>query len=238
MHLQPEPDMDLPHTEDFLETPSSSYISLPAPGSKYAPAIFKGHADDLEPFMEHYQQTCLRNNVTASEEQYKGLLQYCSPKVRKTLRSFPSHEEQDYYTLLEELQYFYDPDEQEEPYDIHSLETFTQDWRRSKIHKLKKFKEYQKEFYDEIAKATKAGVITTREHNRHFWAGIPGSLRRRIESRMLVTNPDLDISTAFSINEVVKAALYVLSPKRFDQYLLAESENDSSESEEERAPPR
>ena len=236
MHITSDPDMDLPPTEDILETPSQTYISLPAPGSKYAPATFKGKSDDLEPFIEHYQQTCQRNKVTAPEEMYKGLLQYCSPKVRKTLRSFPSNEEKDYHTLLYELQYFYELEE--DTCDLQALEEFTQEWRQSKIHTLKRFKAYQKSFYKKAGKAKKGGVISVREYDRYFWAGIPGSLRRRIESRMLVTNPFLDISIPFRITEVEEAAAHVLSPHRFDKYLLAESGNDSSETEEEKAFPR
>ena len=216
--------------------PANSYINLPAPGSKHAPNQFKGRKYELEPFLEYYEQACERYSVTTSRDKYKGLIQYCAPKVIKTLKSLPSHKDKAYTRLVEELKYFYGDDEA--IYNVNKVEAFATKWRQRKISDLEQFKKYHRKYLEIVGEAREADRITSWDYNRFFWEGLHESLRRKVENRMLTTNPDLDVTTPFKISKVVKAAEHILSPHRFDQHLLTRSGYNSSDVDETDVPPK
>jgi hypothetical protein len=185
----------------------------------------------LEPFLNRFWRCCDRYGITSSEEQYKGLLQYCNYKVQKTLRNLPSHKQQDIDTLIEELTYFYGDDETH--YNIASVEAFTTKWRHRKIITLDLFKRYHRKYLELVGEAKALGRISNWDYDRYFWEGLNESFRHKVENRMLATHPNLDVSTPFSISKIVKGAEYILSPYRFDQHLQSRSNHHSSETESE-----
>jgi len=73
----------------------------------------------------------------------------------------------------------------------------------------KHFKQYHRKYLELVGMALAAGHISEQDNNRHFWEGIHHSLRRRIEDRMLVVDPDLDVSTPFDMRKVVKAVEHI-----------------------------
>ena len=107
---EPPQDIGMDNPQDpstQFAVPSGSYLRLPAPGSKQAPRPFTGDFYEIEPFIDHYIQLCLRWGVTNSAEKYKGLLQYCDPKIARTMRTWLSHQTQDYNLLIKNIKYFY-----------------------------------------------------------------------------------------------------------------------------------
>jgi len=228
---------DIPHTPDLHEpySPSHLYSVLPAPGSKYAPPTFYGHPYELDHFLEVYEQTCLRHRITTSQDKYKGLILYCSPKIAKTIRSLPSHKDRDFEQLQGELQYFYG--DEQGTYNIGKVEKFTSTWRQRKMISIDMFKRYHRKYLELVGEAREQKRISTWDYNRYFWEGLNESLRHRIEHRMSAMNPDLDVSIPFSISKVVKGAEYILSPHRFDQHLQDRGGYHSSDTEPESDPP-
>ena len=82
-------------------------------------------------------------------------------------------------------------------------------------------------------------MISNMDINRYFWEGLDDKFRERVEARMLVTNPHLDVSIPFSVADITDGADYLLNPNRFDQHLTTRSGYQSSESEtEEEKPPK
>ena len=217
------------HTES-RHIPPGSHLNLPPATTRQAPKTFKGQPYELEPFLEAYSQLCLKTDVTSSKNQYKGLLKYCSPTIARTLRGLPSSYEEDFNLLLEELQYFYG--EEEGRYDVTSIRKFTRSWRHKDIRSLDMFKRYHREYVELVGQARRHRKISVEDYDRYFWEGLNESLRGRLENRMLVTDSNLDVSIAFPMEKIQKAAVYLLSPCRFDQHLF-KSGYESSDTEPE-----
>ena len=223
-----------PSPEDLQpEYPSTSnrHTVLPHLCEPGAPKEYHGKRYELESFLDHLTQLCNEWGVTSSEERYKAFLRFCDPKVIRELRTWPSSEYENYNTLLDELAWFHG--ERKAPFNITKVEGFTNKWRRKRIADLDSFKHYHLQYLGLVGEAKKARMISDWDYNRYFWEGLHPTLRRRLEAKMLASDPDLDISTPFSIDKIVKAAMYLLSPYRFDQHLHQGSEYNSSETDSE-----
>ena len=234
-----EPKMNLFNQFDSTNTKAppltNDHCLLPLPRGKYAPRtlVLKGQQHELSNFLGVYNHLCAHFKITNSEEKCKGLITYCSPKVGRTIERFPSFIMGDYDQLVKDLEYF--REEEEDTYNVGLMAAFTKKWRKRKIETKKHFKHYHRKYLELVGKALASGHISEDDNNRHFWEGIHHALRRRIEERMLVVDPDLDVSIPFEMNKVVKAVEHIYNRHRFDQHLLESrvSYGSSSESESE-----
>jgi len=217
-----------------IQPTSNSHFTLPLPGKYYAPQTFTGKPYELETFLAHYKLACERHEVTASEELYQGLTQYCSPKIIRTLRNLPSHKHKDYNLLVGELKYFYG--DSQKTYNIAKVEEFTNKWRQRRMKTINQFKRYHRKYLELVGQAREEKKISTWDYNRYFWEGLHETFRNLVEGRMLTITPDLDVSTPFSISKVVTGAEHILSPHRFDQHLFIKPGNHSSDTEPESDP--
>ena len=87
-----------------------------------------------------------------------------------------------------------------------------------------------------IGDARENGRISSWDFHRYFWEGLEESFRQKLENRMMTTHPNLDISTPFEINRIVKAAEYLLSAIRFDQHLITGKRHHSSDTDSDHMP--
>ena len=224
--------------------PSSSRIPplindhclLPLPTAKYAPRTLtlKGQAHELNHFLAVYEHLCAHFRITNSREKCRGLLTYCSPKAERMVERLPSYIMGNYNEMIKDLEYF--GEEEEDTYNTGRVEAFAKKWRRRRVESKKYFKHYHRKYLELVGKALGSGHISEDENNRHFWGGIHQSLRKKIEDRMLVVDPDLDVSIPFPMHRVVKAVEHIFNRHRFDQHLLEHAGYNSSsgsESEEE-----
>ena len=206
-----------------------THLDLPAPNRSRAPTTFNGTPGTLETFLETYGYLCQHYEITSSRERYQGLIRYCSPAVAKLLRGLPSHRKRSYQTLLKEVKYFFG--DRSECLNLGKLEKFTKKARQKKMKTMGQFQRYQLRFHQMVGPALEKKKISTVEVNRFFWEGLDEGFRGRVEARMLATNPDLDVSVPFSIDDVRQGADYILNPNRFDQHLSVKDGYESSDSE-------
>ena len=234
-------DYDSSETQTELPSPhippippiTNNHVLLPLPGGRYAPRTltFKGQEHELAHFLDVYSHLCAHYQITSSRERCKGIIPYCTSKVVKMIKKLPSFVTGDFRQLVKDLYYFLD--EEDDTYNSAKVETFTRKWRKQKIESLEQFKRYHRKYLELVGKAIGSQNMSNQDFNRYFWEGIHRSLRRRIEDRMLVADPDLDVSTPFEMSRVVKAGGYIFNRHRFDQHLLGKSGVDSSDSETE-----
>ena len=137
--------------------------------------MFSGKSYDLEPFLEYFLHLCEQNHVTSSEDKYKGLIQYCTHKLAKTLQCLPSHKDRDFEMLLQELEYFYGS--REATYSIVKVEIFTSESRTVRITTLGQFVCYHRKYQELVGKAKEEGRLSKWDYNRYFWEGLHESLR-------------------------------------------------------------
>ena len=84
---------------------------------------------------------------------------------------------------------------------------------------MEQFKRYHEKFLELLGRAIGARAVAPKEYHRHFWEGIPRFLREKIEDRLSVLNPNLDVSVPFEMKTVIKAVQIIFNCKRFDQHL-------------------
>ena len=210
---------------------TNNHVLLPLPGGRHAPRTLtsKGQEYELTHFLEVYNHLCVRHQITCNREKCRGIVLYCSPKIVRMIRRFPSYVTGDFNQLVQDLYYFLD--DEDNTYNAGEVESFTRKWQKRKIESMKQFKRYHRKYLELVGQAMGSQNMTDRDFNRYFWEGIHHSLRRKIEYRMLIANPELDVSTPFEMSQVVKAVGSLLNQHRFDQHLFGKSSHDFSDSE-------
>ena len=210
---------------------TNNHILLPLPGGRYAPRTLtaKGHEYELTHFLEVYNHLCAHHKITCSREKCRGIVHYCCPKIVRMIKRFPSYITGDFNQLVKDLYYFLD--DEDNTYDAGKVESFTKKWRNRKIESMKQFKHYHRKYLELVGQAIGSQNMTDRDFNRYFWEGIHHSLRRKIEDRMLIAKPELDVSTPFEMSQVVKAVGSLFNQHRFDQHLFGKPSHDFSDSE-------
>ena len=227
------------HTGDVDQDPPSrrtqaeDYHHYPHPNypQYFNPKTFYGNPEELDGFLEDFDLMCEQYRIYTPEEKYVRLLQLCGPKIAKSQKRMPSHKDKDYELLLKELKYFYG--DTKTKFSIGRIEKFSAKWRARDISKIQTFKRYHRKYLELVGPARESRKISGWDYDRYFWEGLNRSFRRRIENRMLATNPDLDITQPFDLSHVANAAEYLLSTNRFDQHLFKQPGYGSSETESE-----
>ena len=219
------------HNEPLI---TNDHYLLPLIQEKYAPKKHLSHHSthsELEHLLEHYDHLCLKFRITNSKEKCKGLYNYCGRKLRETIRGMPSYVRGDFDIFIRDLKYFLR--EEDDSYNLAKVDRLTRKWRARSISSLEEFKRYHRKFLELVGRAIGKETIDERECNRHFWEGINRSLRNRIEERLQLLNPDLDVSVPFDMEDVIRAANAIFNRRRFDQHLLIKrtygSDTDSDE---------
>ena len=214
---------------------TNNHYLLPLFHEKFAPSKLlstKAKHQELGHFLEFYKHLCSRYELTDLKEKCKGLHGYCTPKMAKMIERLPSYIKGDFKRLIDDLYYFLEGED--ESYNLAKVDSFTRKWRKRAVASLENFKRYHRKFLELVGRAIGTGKIDQKEYNRFFWEGIHRSLRKKIEDRLMVIDPNLDVSVPFEMEDVIKAVKAIFNRKRFDQHLLGNKDYGSeSETEEE-----
>jgi hypothetical protein len=139
---------------------------------------------------------------------------------------------------------FYDADRNEQRYTERDLLSFVRVSQDNTITSVNKFRTYQRKFCRIAGWLHGKGKITNDNMNRYFWRGLSKSLRGKIEARILITNPRVDLTTAFDIPSITAAVEKIFMRNRFDvddsdneaeldwPETLSDSENEAGEDSE------
>ena len=226
------------------------------PNSKNAPNIHlssKTGPTELKRFLAHFNYLCTQHEITDPAEKCEGLIPYCTTPVINMIERLPSYVQRNYEELVNDLYYFMEGED--DTYDIGEIIHFTKKWRKKPFDSIRTFKQYHKGFLAHTGKAIGEETIDKKEYNRYFWEGIHSHLRKWIEERLAVLDPNLNTSIPFEMKQVVAAAKAIYPKDQFDRHLdridtklrkdyrpshiFSESEDDEDrESEDSDEPPR
>lgn len=204
---------------------------LPMLGSKTAPRKFRGNFKKVKDFLEIYERMCNAYHVSDSDKCAR-LKDYCSYKVTQLLESLSSYQHRDWRTLKGILLDYYDVDLKETRYNIKRIRKFVVKWRRHTISSLKSWKRYQRDFVTISGWLRHHEKITKQEEASYFWHGIHKELRNKIEATLTARTPDVDLTHAFSKDNVDSIARLIFARNRFDTNLI-DSDDDSERTESE-----
>ncbi|KAG2740857.1 hypothetical protein P692DRAFT_201842408 [Suillus brevipes Sb2] len=103
--------------------PTLSTLTLPNPGTKAAPAKFKGGFSEVKGFLKHYEKLCDYNKVVSDSDKCESITQYIK--------------------LKSDILKYYDADLDTKRYRRKDLITFVKSSRDKKIPNLTAWKKYQ-----------------------------------------------------------------------------------------------
>jgi hypothetical protein len=209
---------------------SRSILTLPNPGTKAAPAKFKGEFSEVKDFLKHYEKLCDYHNVSES------ITQYMSRHVTEFVEGLPSFRTCNWSKLKADILKYYDADLDMKHYRRKDLLSYVRTTRGKKIPTLTAWKKYVRGFIRIGGWLEQAKKLTSEEYASYFWEGIYKKLRIKIETHLMAKEPDRDLSEAFPVDRVIAIAEKLLHRDRFDADLLiseVKTESDSDSSTEE-----
>jgi hypothetical protein len=209
---------------------------MPNPGTKAAPAKFKGGFSEVKGFLKHYEKLCDYNNVASDTDKCESITQYMSCHVTEFVEGLASFRTPNWSKLKSDILKYYDADLDTKRYRRKDLISYVKTSRDKKIPNLTAWKKYVRGFIRIGGWLEQANKLTQEEYASYFWEGIYKKLRTKIESRLMSSEPDRDLSLAFPVDRVIATAEKLLHRDRFDADLLlseVDSGSDSDSSTEE-----
>ncbi|KAH7918693.1 hypothetical protein BV22DRAFT_1051569 [Leucogyrophana mollusca] len=201
-----------------------SALTLPHPGTKQLPKMFKGEYSQVKKFLKHYEKLCDQHRVTLQTEKCENLTQYCSTKVADFIEVLPSYTAKDWHQLKANILEFYDADLDSKHYTAKDLVSFVKSSKEKKIKNLSQWKKYTRDFTMIAGWLLANNKVTADEHATYHWKGIPRILRAKIETRLLAREPLWDMSNPFPVADVTAAA------RNASKGIDSDADSDSSES--------
>lgn len=194
-------------------------IDLPIVGTKGSPKKFKGRAEDVLPFIQHYTRLCAKHGVTDVKEKLENITHYCSRHVREFLEGLDSYRKGDWDTFLKDFKEYYNADRDERRFRVRDLERFVAHCRArsSSMKTLDQWRKYDRGFIRIGGWLLEKGKITPDEHATYFWKGIPHKFRDRLENRLMGQYPSHDLAKPFTIERIERVAKALLQRNRFDK---------------------
>src|ERR1700692_800308 len=215
---------------------SRSTLTMPNPGTKAAPAKFKGGFSEVKSFLKHYEKLCDYNNVASDTDKCESITQYMSRHVTEFVEGLASFRTPNWSKLKSDILKYYDADLDTKRYRRKDLISYVKTSRDKKIPNLTAWKKYVRGFIRIGGWLEQANKLTNEEYASYFWEGIYKKLRTKIESRLMASEPDRDLSQAFPVDKVIATAEKLLHRDRFDADLLVsevDSDTDTDSSTEE-----
>ncbi|KAI0038538.1 hypothetical protein FA95DRAFT_1505453, partial [Auriscalpium vulgare] len=208
-----------------------SVDTLPPLGDESAPRKFTGRYDDVEKFMKRCERLFKIHNVTSDKERCDALLEYCSSKVARYIRTLESFVTPDWKTLYVDVLDHFDADRATKRYTVRDLHAFVEDRQRKRIRSVRGFKDYDISYRSIAGELEGRKKIDEKTRNLNYWLGIGKSLRRQIEDQLVKDDPKLTFEDPFDMDKVYKAATKILARDRFDAHTFIDREREESEDE-------
>jgi hypothetical protein len=106
--------------------------------------------------------------------------------------------------LKKDIKDFYDADLDITRYKVKDLTAYVKKTKKAKMGTLSTWKKYARGFI-RIGGWLKAQTkISETEHMVYFWEGIPRTMKKKIEERLLSKEPNRDMSKPFTVKEITE----------------------------------
>jgi hypothetical protein len=193
-----------------------SVNTLPVLGTKQAPEKFRGDYTKVDHFIKHFERLLAQHNVTDAAEKCQSVILYCSRSVVEFIQALDNYLTPNWDLLKKDIKDFYDADLDITRYKVKDLTAYVKKTKKAKMGTLSTWKKYARGFI-RIGGWLKAQTkISETEHMVYFWEGIPRTMKKKIEERLLSKEPNRDMSKPFTVKEITDAAEAILQRNRFN----------------------
>ncbi|KAJ3503914.1 hypothetical protein NLJ89_g8222 [Agrocybe chaxingu] len=196
--------------------------NMPIRGTKNAPKTFKGRYTEVDRFIEHYERLIQQYGLVTDSDKCKGLLEYCSEKVRSFLETDISCRVNTYNwnDLKKLILKYYDAERYTARFKPSDLSDYITKSSSKPMHAMNHWKRYYRNY------ATIAGFLLTkqllseREYLVYFWLGLPANVRTVFEGKLTVNNPLHDTANPWTIAQVSTVAEAYFKRNKFSDMIL------------------
>uniref|UniRef100_A0A8H8CFT3 CCHC-type domain-containing protein n=1 Tax=Psilocybe cubensis TaxID=181762 RepID=A0A8H8CFT3_PSICU len=190
-------------------------VDMPVPKSSAAPK-FTGSYVDVKNFLDHCDRIFDQYNVTLDNDKVRYMVQCCNQESREIIEGLPSHHAKQWERLKTDMLKIFDHARTTQKFTLSTLRAYAFQHSNLSMRSLDDFREYQKQYIRIAGWLLNNNKISKTEYNQYFWLGINESLRPALESKIMVFNPHIDLSSPFSIEDVTKAVEIIFKRDRFD----------------------
>ncbi|TCD60546.1 hypothetical protein EIP91_009873 [Steccherinum ochraceum] len=215
--------------------------SMPVPEGRQAPTKFKGKPSSLRSFLLQFESLAETHKLTSAEK-CEWVVEYCSTKVRNTIRGYENYRNGNWDGLKDDIKNAYDIALDTQPYQVINLIQLVRKTSRGserKMASLSAWKKYVRNFVRIAGSLVQHDQITKDEYATYFWIGIPSAFQVQLENMIRNRLPTHDIAKPYPFEEIQRAAEHILHRNRFDKsrvVWLEDTDNtsgDDSSTEEE-----
>ncbi|KAL0565516.1 hypothetical protein V5O48_016508 [Marasmius crinis-equi] len=190
-------------------------VSLPQPYSRDAPRLFKGSYAKVEGWLSQYEKVAKKYGVKEDKEKCEGLLDYCSLKVKRTIRSLTSFRNGDWDAFKQDILKLYDAARARQQYQPSDIQALARRQSSSPIDNLSKWLKYRRRFQEKGGELVPSGKMTDQQLATYFWLGIPELLRKLLELQLCAKFPQRDNTVPYPIPDICHAAEQYFSRSHF-----------------------
>ncbi|TCD60494.1 hypothetical protein EIP91_009969 [Steccherinum ochraceum] len=200
-------------------TSSRGSHHMPMPEARTAPHKFRGKASTLASFLLQFESLANTQGLSA-EERCRWIIEYCSTKVRNTIRGFTNYHAGDWEGLKKDIESAYDIARDTQRYDLATLIHLcrkSSGEKKRRLTSLNAWKIYVRDYVRIAGSLLQQHQITKHDYEVYFWIGIPATFQTRLEIIIRNRLPNHDISKPYPVSEVQRAAEDLLHRNRFDK---------------------
>ncbi|PPQ85880.1 hypothetical protein CVT26_000642 [Gymnopilus dilepis] len=171
---------------------------------------FDGKPISLSSYLDEVEQLA-RNNSLSVIETIQWSIRYLSPEEQQLWKALPSSKGNDWSKFRKELFECYPGAEDERRYTISNLETLVEKQSEFNITNFEQFGIYYRSFYVIASFLQDKKKLNEREISRFFIQGLHPSFRKQVRDQLHAEDPTHHPDDPFTLAEIRKAALFILS---------------------------
>ena len=195
--------------------------ALPPPHSHSAP-YFSGELDeDIDEFLQEYEELTDKCQLT-EEEKVKKVIRYVAKTHKDFWRAMDGYKTNDWEDLCEDLRASYLSATVEGRHSLHKLQDFVRDSARTRMNEEQDVISYHRKFLMLSKHLYDAQEITPKERNTLFWRGFHPDDRAAMFSRLIARNPEQPRGQAFSLRDVLKIVRAVFTGNQLPELQVEE----------------
>jgi len=178
------------------------------PGSRQAPNFDSQNPEELQEFLEEFEELAKRCRLTIREK-VKVVVKYVDREMRKFWTRLEGYGD-DYARLKKKIMGAYSKNFLEDEPIMAELIKLVKKSAKGTIKDKEDLSTYYRKFRNIAADLVEEKIINTRQHNKYFWKGLPCELCYAICDCLKARDPDFECDQVPKVEMVIKAGYFVL----------------------------
>jgi hypothetical protein len=168
-----EPDQRMPGAAPLYSMHQTSQrhktvYDMPVRGSKDAPKTFTGKYNEVQLFIDHFEQLLKKCRISSDSDRCDLLMSYCPTDVQNIIRTLDGYEYRKWGVLKPQLLKFFDADRVYQKYKPIDVETYAARKRLQTCYNLTQWHRYFLKFNTIAGGPLSKGHLNREDYNTYF----------------------------------------------------------------------